>query len=269
MVHHLIHQQERFFEKGWLSFPYDPVLDRWVAHALPWARKAVYAPENARWFRYRKTWFVGVNALPNNNRGAVENGPALDGIACRFLRAVLGVESIGWDRAQVSVCYPGYPKRSDSEKQSAFQYRMNRDAAHVDGLLPEGRPRKRFLREYHHFILGIPMVEIESGASPFVLWEGSHEIIRAAFKERYANVAVERWRDTDITEVYHAVRNRIFESCRRVEIVVQPGQAYLAHRLVLHGMSPWNPSAGSGADGRMICYFRPDMGSPLNWLEDP
>jgi len=36
-----------------------------------------------------------------------------------------------------------------------------------------------------------------------------------------------------------------------------PGQAYLLHRLALHGVAPWADGAEASADGRMVAYFRP------------
>jgi hypothetical protein len=62
--------------------------------------------------------------------------------------------TITWDRAQVSVCYPGYPKPMDGETDGQHRFRRDRDAAHVDGLLGLGQPKRRFLKEPHQFILG-------------------------------------------------------------------------------------------------------------------
>ncbi len=72
------------------------------------------------------------------------------------------------------------------ESPAKTRYRRERDAAHVDGLLPEGEERRRHLREHHGFILGLPMVEFDREASPFVVWEGSHEIMRDIFAARFA-----------------------------------------------------------------------------------
>jgi hypothetical protein len=156
-----------------------------------------------------------------------------------------------------------------SESEAVFRYRVRRDAAHVDGLRREGVDRRRHLREHHGFILGVPLAEAGPGASPFVVWEGSHEIMRAAFRTRLAGIAPERWGDEDVTEAYHAARREAFEICRRVVVHARPGEAYLAHRLVLHGMAPWEPGAPAGPDGRMIAYFRPEVGGPDHWLNAP
>ncbi len=255
-----------FMEKGWIVFPFDPVLRGWTRSVISSAREAVSNPENVKWFRYQNTWFVGVNVLKNDSKGAVPGGPVLGGRAVEFITNTLGVADIQWDRAQISVCYPGYPKPSELETEAAFKYRLNYDAAHIDGILPEGQPKRRYLRTHHRFIFGIPLVDIDPKGAPLVVWEGSHEIIRAMFSERLRDISPDQWQNVDITDIYHAARNRIFDCCHRVEIVAQPGQAYLVHRLALHGTAPWNRAADSGPEGRMICYFRPDKSSFADWL---
>ncbi len=260
---------ESFYQKGWTRFECDPALIEWVGHALPSAREAVKAEENARWLSCGDTWFVGVNALPNDTSGAVGDSGPMRGVASRFAQESVAPSGIEWDCGQVSVCYPSYPQPSGSESAAAFRYRCNRDAAHVDGLLPEGVDRRRHLREYHAFILGIPMVEFSANASPFVVWEGSHEITRAVMSERFGDLPPDQWGDEDVTEVYHQLRRTVFEACERVEITARPGEAFIAHRLIVHGVAPWAEAATAGEDGRMICYFRPTMGAPAEWLTAP
>ena len=260
---------KQFFSRGWCQFAFDPLLFSWVEAALPQARATLDDPQYQKWLRYRGTWFAGVNALPNDARGAVGDSGPLRGEAVDFIAAKLGLSGFAWDAAQVSVCYPGYPLPMDGESDGRARYRRERDAAHVDGLLPEGSGRRRHLREYHGFILGIPMVEYDAGASPFVVWEGSHEIMRDAFSRRFDELTPQLWGDEDITEVYHAARNQAFGECRRVEVHARPGEAFIAHRLVLHGMAPWRDGAAAGKDGRMICYFRPDPFGPYEWLHNP
>ncbi len=258
-----------FFDRGWRRFPLDPVLAEWVRQTLPAARDTVTDPANAEWLRCGATWFAGVNVLPNDATGAVAGGAQLAGAAIDFVHDVLELDDFGWDRAQVSVCYPGYPRPMPSETDAAFRFRRNRDAAHVDGLIREGPDRRRFLREHHGFLLGIPMVEFPTDASPLVIWEGSHESVREAFGTAFEGVAPEQWAEIDITETYHATRRRIFEDCKRVPIAARPGEAYLVHRLALHGTAPWGESATAGADGRMIAYFRPVTGTPGDWINAP
>ncbi|MGI9407947.1 MAG: hypothetical protein ACR2O4_16345 [Hyphomicrobiaceae bacterium] len=260
-----------FFARGWCRFGHDPALAAWVDHARPHARATVTAPEYSQWHRYGGTWFAGVNALPNDRRGIVgTEGPALRGTAVSFIRDRLGLHDVSWDRGQVSVCYPGYPQPMDGETPGALRYRRERDAAHVDGLHPVGPKRRRHLKEHHGFILGIPVTETSEEASPLVVWEGSHKMIRAAFQKRYTDLAPESWNGTDVTEAYQTVRQEVFETCPRVVVHAIPGEAYLVHRLALHGVAPWSDAATSGPDGRMIIYFRPEMpGGPEAWLNEP
>ncbi|MEZ5924979.1 MAG: hypothetical protein R3D57_11420 [Hyphomicrobiaceae bacterium] len=262
-------QLEHYRTRGWCRFAADPTLAHWVAASLPRARAAVAAPQNAQWHRCGGTWFAGVNVLGNDATGAVPAGVPLAGDAIDFIAEALDLRAIFWDAGQVSVCYPGYPQPMPSESEAAFRYRRDRNAAHVDGLVPVGPERRRHLKEPHAFVLGLPMVETGPGASPLVVYEGSHERVRAAFRARFQNIKPDLWPDEDVTETYHAVRRRIFEACPPVEIHARPGEAYLLHRLVLHGVAPWTPNAQAGADGRMIVYFRPALDDMRAWVERP
>ena len=258
-----------FYERGWCRFDYDAVVAAWAKRVLHASRASVKSDDNSCWLRCGGTWFVGVNALPNNTEGAIGDSGPLRGSVVEFIRDELKLTDFHWDRAQVSVCYPGYPKPMAMESASAFRFRRQRDAAHVDGLLPQGPLRRRHLREYHGFILGLPLLEYDARASPFVVWEGSHELIRSALLERFEGLPPEQWCNEDITDVYHQARRRVFQTCQRVEISARPGEAYVAHRLIVHGVAPWPDTVRAGADGRMICYFRPDLGDPQQWLVGP
>jgi len=258
-----------FFDTGWCRFPHDPVLAEWVAHALPAARLAVTAAENAEWHRCQGTWFVGVNVLSNDARGGLDGGSPLAGQAVNFIQQALGITGFEWDRAQVSICYPGYPKPMAAESDANFAYRRDRDAAHVDGLRHVGPDRRRFLLEHHGFILGLPMVDASADAAPLVVWEGSHHIMRDALGAAFAGIDPAEWATIDITDVYHAARREAFSTCARVVVAARPGEAYLVHRLALHGMAPWASEAKAGPDGRMIVYFRPETGEPGEWLSAP
>ena len=262
-------QANNFFERGWCRFEFDPGLYGWVEAALPSAQETLEDPRQEKWLRYQGTWFAGVNALPNDTRGAVGDSGPLRGSALDFIAGSLGLSDFDWDAAQVSICYPGYPLPMAGESPGGARYRRQSDAAHVDGLLPEGEQRRRHLREHHGFILGIPMVEFNADASPFVVWEGSQEIVREAFVRRFSGLAPELWGEQDITDTYHAARRQAFAECKRVELHARPGEAFIAHRLVLHGMAPWREGAAAGDDGRMICYFRPDTFGPWEWLTSP
>ncbi len=257
---------DEFLERGWTRFPVDPSVLDWLDAAEPAARRSVSDPANSQWHRCGGTWFAGVNALDNDEAGAVPGGPPLRGEAVRFAETLAG-GPFAWDRAQVSVCWPGYPQQGDGESDAAFAYRRDRDAAHVDGLLPVGPDRRRFLREHHRFILGLPAGPADAAASPLVLWEGSHRIVQETFAGAFGDAPPATWRDLDVTGVYHALRRRIFAECPRVAVTAGRGEAYIVHRLALHGIAPWREEAT--VPERMAIYFRPESGDPAAWLNAP
>ena len=264
-----MNKREQFFSRGWCSFPSDRAMRDWVEFALPAARATLDDPAQEQWSRYQGTWFAGVNALPNDPSGRLPDGPPLAGAAVDFIAAYLELPAFAWDRAQVSICYPGYPQPMDGETVGQHNFRKHRDAAHVDGLRGAGQPKRRYLEETHAFVLGIPMVETSPDASPFVIWEGSHEIMRQAFREVLDKIAPDCWAVTDLTDCYQQARRTCFELCPRVAIHALPGEVYLAHRLSLHGVAPWAEAATAGPDGRMICYFRPALSDLSDWLALP
>ena len=261
-----MNKAEQFFSKGWCSFDADPAVKSWVEFALPAGRATLADPAQKEWTRYQGTWFAGVNALPNDASGRLPHGPPLAGKAVDFIASELGLPLFNWDQAQVSICYPGYPQPMQGETDGQHNFRRNRDAAHVDGLRGTGQPRRRFLEEGHAFVLGIPMVEASPDASPFVIWEGSHEIMRSAFVSVLGNIPPADWIKVDLTDTYQQARKQCFDECPRVVLHARPGETYLAHRLSLHGVAPWGEAASAGPDGRMICYFRPELADRAGWL---
>ena len=126
-----------FFERGWCRFAFDPALMSWIEGALPAARATLRDPTQAKWLRYRGTWFAGVNALPNDAAGAVAGSGPLRGDAVDFIGRELGLKDLHWDAAQVSVCFPGYPRPMAGESQARTRFRRERDAAHAIGVSPE------------------------------------------------------------------------------------------------------------------------------------
>lgn len=263
-------RRECFARLGWLKLGPDPALADWAAAVRPLAIELV--PQHRdEWLRCGGTWFAGVNILPNDGQGRIPGGPALPAALTAEIAALTGLPGWSWDRAQISVCHPGYPRRDGRDSDAAFRYRRNRDAAHLDGLLPVGPDRRRHLREHHGFILGIPLVETSPDAAPLVIWEGSHRLAARAFREILAGTAPERWGGIDLTERYHALRREIFAACPRVPVHAKPGEAYLLHRHALHGIAPWAEGAHAPPEGRMIAYFRPDPHpgeAPGWWLLD-
>lgn len=246
-----------------MVIPPDPLTHAWASAARPTAECAVAAPENARWLRHGGTWFAGVNILENADDGSIDGTP-LAGAAAEVIRA-FGLWPERWDRAQVSVVHPGYPRRDPGESEAAHRYRRDRDAAHLDGLLPVGDRRRRMLRETHAFILGLPLTRADARAAPFTVWEGSHRILGRALAEALAPHPPEHWSGIDVTEFYHAARREAFDRCPRRILHAAPGGAYLVHRHALHGIAPWGEGARADPSGRMIAYFRPAL-APALWL---
>jgi hypothetical protein len=259
---------DEFLAQGWLAFAYDAELADWAQHARQAGIKAVADPANAEWHQCEGTWFVGVDALMNDPVGKVAGSRALGGNAVEFINTHIGPLP-PLHRAQLSVINPGYPRPRSGESDAAFRYRRRRDAAHIDGVLATGPTRRRKIREPHSFILGVPLTKASVDAAPLVIWQGSHHIMRNAFKNALADHAPAAWSDIDVTDVYTTARRIVFETCPRITLPVQPGEATFLHRLTLHGVAPWADTATADKEGRMIAYFRPEMTSVTDWLNAP
>lgn len=248
---------------GWARFGWDSRTADWTEAAREAGLKALQDPALAHWYDCENAWFIGVDALPNDTSGALA-GRALEGPAIDALRDSFGPLP-PLHPAQLSVIFPGYPKPRRGESAQGIRYRLNRDAAHVDGVLAEGAARRRFVREPHAWVLGLPLTDSSPEAAPMVVWEGSHKIMAAAFRKVFDGHPPAYWGDVDVTEVYQAARRAVFESCARVIVHARPGEAYLVHRLALHGVAPWQ---GPEAPGRMIAYFRPEVSGGMSaWLD--
>ncbi|MFN4192436.1 MAG: hypothetical protein ACK4GM_07235 [Tabrizicola sp.] len=246
---------------GWQRIGPDPAIAAW-ARAARAAALDILAGTVEPW-RCGGTWFVGVDALPNGPDGAIGGTP--------FPWEALPLAPEPLHRGQLSVIRPGYPQPSAEESPAAFAFRRDRDAAHLDGLLPIGPTRARMVKEPHAWILGLPLTD--TAASPLTVWEGSAGILRKALLGALAPHPPETWGEIDITDAYQTARRQVFASCRRIELPARPGEATLLHRLSLHGVAPWRPEDGAedGArpEGRMIAYFRPQLASVHDWLTAP
>ena len=246
----------RLKDLGWTLINHNPAIAHWARAAHTLAVNTL-ATRSEPW-RCGGTWLVGVDALPNDASGAVP-GAAFPWAALPLLPEPL-------HQAQLSVIRPGYPRPSETEPEPAFKYRLNRDAAHLDGLLLQS-DGTRIMQEPHHWILGIPLNK--SDASPLVVWDGSHSILRAALLAALANVPAEKWGRVDLNPAYQAARRVIFATCTRRLLPAKPGEATLLHRLTLHGVAPWATEAAAPPEGRMIAYFRPQMTTVKDWLKAP
>jgi hypothetical protein len=242
-------------DPGWRRIQH-PALGAWAEAALPLAEAALAADPTPR--RHGGTWAVGLDLLPNAASGRI-GGVDLPWEA-------LGLAPEPLHKAQLSTVFPGYPGRDPEESAAAHGFRLRRDAAHVDGLLALGPQKRRFLKEPHGWVLGLALNAADPGAAPLVVWEGSAEVIGAAFVEALAPHPPETWGDVDLTEAYQAARARCFATCTRVELPQTPGEAVLLDRRTLHGVAPWAAGAKAPPAGRIVAYFRPVLGSVAAWL---
>jgi len=233
---------------GYNVFDHDPRVLAWAQAAYS---AAIRLDTSQR--RHGGTWFVGVDALPNAPDGSVDGVP---------LQGPWDVDWTGWHRAQVSIVYANYPLQDKDESDAAHRFRRNRDAAHMDGLLPEGPQKRRHLREPHAFILGLALNDATK--SPLVVWPQSHVIMKDAFARVFANLAPEKWAEQDVTEIYQDARRDVFKTCQRVEVPLLRGQSVVLDRHLIHGVSPM---VGDLPDeGRMMAYFRPQFSNVRDWL---
>ncbi len=256
-----------FTARGWVTSDNIDGLHSWLDALDHHAERALRDPANAKWLRAGGTWYAGVNLLNNDPSGACPGGPPLPTSILQWVSDHTGHHTDHWDAGQLSVVYPGYPRPDPGESEASYRYRLQRDAAHVDGLHPVGPERRRHANEYHAFVLGLPWANAPDGGSPLAVWEGSHHIIKAALQTTLAGVPPARWHDVDLTEPYHRARKTVFAECRRVEVSTDRGGAYLVHRLAVHGIAPWR-AGGNPELRRAVCYFRPALPNPAHWLAD-
>jgi hypothetical protein len=244
-------------DPGWSRIGPHPAIAAWADTACA-AALDVLAATTEDW-RCGGTWFVGVDALPNTPEGAIDCTP--------FPWRALPLLPQPLHKAQLSVTRPGYPQPSPDESPAAFAFRRDRDAAHLDGLLPIGPDKRRMVKEPHAWILGLPLND--ATASPLTVWEGSQEILRSALLTALRPHPPETWGDIDITDAYQQARREVFTTCRRIELPTRPGEATLLHRLILHGVAAWKPKDDAPNEGRMIAYLRPHLPTVEAWLRLP
>lgn len=247
-----------FARTGYRRIGPHPALAAWAVAAAGPAAAAVRASTD---WRCGGTWCVGLDALPNAPDGSV------GGIALPW--DVLGLRPELLHPAQVSTTRAGYPQPSPAESDAAFRFRRDRDAAHLDGLLPVGPDKRRQIREPHGWILGLPLNAADADAAPLVVWEGSHHILRAAMARALAGHDPATWADVDVTDAYTAARREVFATCPRRTLPGRTGEAVLLHRHILHGVAPWSEGATAAEPGRMVAYFRPLMPSVADWVARP
>lgn len=242
---------------GFLRLPADTSVKRWAKAAYDCALSISQDPAaQATHLRHGKTWFVGVDALPNAQDGRLNDVP-LDGPWRSH------VPNLPLHPAQLSIIYAGYPKQDVSEPDANHRYRLRRGAAHVDGLLPVGPHRRRFAREYHAYILGIPLNACP--ASPTLVWPRSHLTMASTLRTVIGDNPIQH---EDLTEPYQKARRTILNTVEPIPLHAAPGESFLIHRHALHGTAPWN-NAPHYAQGRMIAFFRPSFADAHHWLHAP
>ena len=111
-----------FFAKGWEVFEPEPLVEDWKHHALQDARRALKDPELAHWYECENTWFVGLDALDNDDHGRIAGSMPLSGQAIEFVAMLCGGQLPDLHRAQLSGVFPGYPKPRAGETEAAFRY---------------------------------------------------------------------------------------------------------------------------------------------------
>lgn len=242
--------------EGWMRIGPSAVIAAWAGAARPFAIDALAASGEPR--RAGGTWAVGLDLLANEPSGAI-GGQA-------FPWSELPLRQQSLHRGQVSAIYPGYPQPGAEETPAAARFRRVRDAAHLDGLLPIGPARVRMMHEPHAWILGLALNRCGAKASPLVVWEGSHLVIRARLAVALRRAPAQLWHQVDLTSAYAAARAEVFETCKRVEVPLLPGEASLLHRMTIHGVAPWQADADAPQEGRVVAYFRPLLDSVEQWL---
>lgn len=227
---------------GWRKIGADPRLSAWAKAALGPAKSALAA--SGLPLRAGGTWAVGLDLLDNDSAGGIGGEP--------LPWDVLGLAPTPLHKGQISAVYPDYPRREAGQTEAGFRFLRDRDGAHLDGLLPIGAEKRRYLREPHAFILGIALTRTAS--APLVVWQGSHRIIQNAFE----NVDILG----DLTDIYARARSEVFATCARVEISLEQGEAVILDRKLIHGVAPWK----GGDAARLIAYFRPLCQTVADWM---
>lgn len=236
--------------KGWRKVA-SPAIAAWARAAIGPAVAALDGQPR----RHGGTWAVGLDLLPNAPDGS---------IGAPLPWEDLGLAAQPLHKAQLSAIHPGYPQRDPEDTDAAHRFRLTRDAAHLDGLLALGPDKRRYMKEPHAWILGLALTQ--ATASPLVVYEGSHTILRAALTKALLPHDPATWGDVDLTEPYTQARRQIFATCPRVVVPQSPGEAVILHRLTLHGVTPWEQGATAPPQGRIVAYFRPLLASVHDWL---
>ncbi len=247
--------EETFRRDGFVRFA-APGLEAWLAAArrLTAAAMACVPADHPQW-RCGGTWFVGLDILPNDGSGMLPGAALPPGLLEKVGKISGSPPPL--HPAQVSIVRPGYPVDDGSENPAAARFRRNRAGAHVDGVRPRGPEKRRRVEDPHAFVLGLPLDSVTEGNAPLAVWKGSHLVMGPALADAGAAVGA------DVTEAYKEARKTVFETLERVHLTGEPGDAWLLHRHLLHGVAPW---IGPPAAERRVAYFRPELPDVAAWL---
>ena len=273
------HNWSHFNQKGWCFLDSNAEHHQWIDSAkASIVKKFDQRKYKKSDFRSGATWFTGINFLDNGPNGDI-NGKPFSSEIWFEISEKFGSEVKYWDAAQVSICWKGYPIKDSLESENSFRYRLKRYSSHLDGLIPVGQKKRRFAKEFHAFILGIPLLNNSVDAAPLVVWEGSHIIFRDIFRRVYSGLSESEISALDVTEIYHKYRKEVFSSCCTRKVVPYKNQPYILDRHLLHGVVPWKEDINSSSipyednalrlnpmTGRIVTYFRPPHEDPTDWV---
>lgn len=262
--------QQDLAQKGWHRLSASEELNAWSEVHLSAAQNCMGDKQHKQWWRYQNTWFAGVNALPNDDKGAVGDKPPLPQSLRQLLADYCQTSIQAMDQGQISALFPGYPQPDPQQSKAANHFRKHHFAAHLDGLVPHGPDRRRLLTEQHSFILGISLTDHPANAAPLMVWPGSHMILQKWLIDHLGSLPESDWCTFDLTQSYQQTRQQILADIQPQAIHLDQGDAYVFHRHMLHGMGSWPPKAvDHNAQGRILAYFRPCWHQPQAWLHGP
>ena len=133
-----------FATLGWERFGHDPALESWARTANGFAEKAMQDAAHAQWWDCEDTWFIGVDALENDETGRLPEGTGLPGWLMSDLYKSYGRYPL--HKAQISVIRPGYPKPRSGESEAAF---VARRAEELEALIRKFNADAKIIRTQH------------------------------------------------------------------------------------------------------------------------
>ena len=206
---------DALLQRGWCRFAEDAAVRAWAEAALPAARVAMHDPAQAHWWQCEDTWFVGVDALDNDARGAVAGGPSLCGAPVSVISEMFGVACPRCTRHRFRWCGKGIPSRARARVRRRSAIACAGTRRMWMAFAPKGAARRRRIAEPHMFILGLPLTGCRAGGLP--RWCFGKAVTRSCapvFATALADHKAEDWGQVDITEAYVAARREVFETSR-------------------------------------------------------